>query len=162
VREGVLLVLGIAAGLSALFVASDVLSLLLGTGSRKGLTAGLAVAPLLLSAVLVALIRVHAWASPRFAFPVMVLWCALVLALGAVYGLAAYLRAQGWRPRPAAARPLTVPEVLAGGDVDDEEWLQRARAVLRERADLPEARISGALREAQEHAADHGTRLLEE
>src|SRR5699024_6501381 len=52
--------------------------------------------------------------------------------------------------------------VLAGGDVDDEEWLQRARAVLRERADLPEARISGALREAQEHAADHGTRLLEE
>src|SRR5699024_1889172 len=69
VREGVLLVLGIAAGLSALFVASDVLSLLLGTGSRKGLTAGLAVAPLLLSAVLVALIRVHAWASPRFAFP---------------------------------------------------------------------------------------------
>lgn len=189
VREGVLLVLGAAAGLSALFVASDVLSLLLGTGSRKGLTAGLAVAPLLLSAVLVALIRVHAWASRRFAFPVMVLWCALVLALGAggtaavimplgqteplgsrwwmlalvgVYGLAAYLLARVWRPRPAAARPLTVPEVLAGGDVDDEEWLQRARAVLRERGDLPEARISAALREAQEHAADHGTRLLEE
>src|SRR5699024_10178979 len=35
VREGVLLVLGIAAGLSALFVAIDVLSVLLGTGSRK-------------------------------------------------------------------------------------------------------------------------------
>ena len=186
VREGVLLVLGAAAGLSALFVASDVLSLLLGTGSRKGLTAGLAVAPLLLSAVLVALIRVHAWASRRFAFPVMVLWCALVLALGAG-GTAAVIMPLGqteplgsrwwmlalvggtawpvscsqvWQPRPAAARPLTVPEVLAGGDVDDEGG-SSGRVRLREAGDLP-GRGSRPRCEAQEHAADHGTRLLEE
>src|SRR5699024_7202982 len=85
-----------------------------------------------------------------------------MLALGGVYGLAAYLLAQVWRPRPAASRPRTVPEVHARDDVDEEEWRQRARAVLRERAALPEARISSAQREAQEHAADHGTRLLEE
>ncbi|MGO1480744.1 MAG: hypothetical protein ACTHWF_06435 [Brachybacterium sp.] len=188
-RESVLTVLGLAAGLSALFVASDLLWLLLGSGSAKGLTAGLALAPLLLSAVLVALIRVYSWSSRRFAFPVVVLWCALLLAvcsggtaavivplgqtellgsrwwmiaLVGVYGLAAYLVATVWRPRPAAPRPLTVPEVLAGGDVGDQEWLERARAVLRERGDLPEKRISAVLREAKDHAADRDARLLEE
>ena len=189
VRETVLLALGLASGLSALFVANHLLSLLLGAGSAKGLTAGLALAPLLLSAAIVALLRVYTWSSGRFAFPVVVMWCALVLAicagataavimplgqtdplgsrwwmiaLAGVYGLTAYLLARVWRPRPAAARPLTVPEVLAGADIADQEWLERARAVLRRRGDLSERRISAVLREAQEHAADHDSRLLEE
>lgn len=188
-RGSVLTVLGVAAGLSALFVASDVLSLLLGTGPDKGLTLGLAVAPLLLSAAIIILWRVYTEASRRFSFPAVVALSVLVLAICAggtaavimplgqtepvagrgwmvalvpLYGLIAALLARVW-PKPSAApQPLTVPEVLEGGAVEDEQWLRRARAALRERGDLPEKRISAALREAQEHAADHGTRLLEE
>lgn len=188
-RGSVLTVFGVSAGLSALFVVHDLLSLLFGTGSGKGLTLGLAVAPLLLSTAIIILWRVHTAASRRFAFPAVVALSVLVLAACAVttaavimplgqmdpvagrgwmvalvplYGLIAVLLARLW-PKPSVApQPLTVPEVLAGGAVEDEQWLRRAQAALRERGDLPEKRISAALREAQDHAADHGMRLLEE
>lgn len=188
-RGSVITVFGLAAGLSALFVASDLLSLLLGNGPDKGLTLGLAVAPLLLSAAIIILWRVYTGASRHFSFPAVVALSALVLAVCAgttaavimplgqteplagrgwmvalvpLYGLIAGILARLWPAPSSVPRPLTVPEVLAGDAVGDEKWLERARAALRERGDLPEKRISAALREAQDHAADHGTRLLEE
>ena len=188
-RGSVLTVFGVAAGLSALFVVHDLLSLLVGIRSGQGLTLGLAVAPLLLSTTIIILWRVYTGASRRLAFPAVVALSVLVLAACAgataavimplgqtepvagrgwmvalvpLYGLIAVLLARLWPAPSSAPQPLTVPEVLAGGAVDDEQWLRRARGALRERGDLPEKRISAALREARDHAADHGTRLLEE
>lgn len=188
-RGNVVTVLGLASGLSTMFVLSDLLSLLFRAGPDRGLTPGLALAPLLLAAVLITLIQVFRWSVRRFPFALTVAVCVLVLAacagttaavimpLGQVspevgrwwtlllipcYGMLAWAVARLWRASTPAPQPLTVPEVLAATTVEDEEWLCRARGALRQRGDLSEKRISAALTEAQGHAADQGTRLVEE
>ncbi|UEJ84269.1 hypothetical protein Bra3105_08170 [Brachybacterium halotolerans subsp. kimchii] len=83
-REGVLTTLGLASGLSALFFLSQLLDLLVGSESGPtDVTAGFALMPLLLSAMLVVVIAVYKRAVARFRFPIVVALCAAVVVLGA-------------------------------------------------------------------------------
>lgn len=188
-RGKILTVLGLAAGLSLLFVLSDLLSLLFRAGSDRGFTLGLALAPLLLATTLVLLIQTYRWSVGRFSFPLTVALCALVVAacagttaavimplgqtgpeasrwwtllLAPCYGMLAWVTARLWKSPSPAPQPLTAAEMLAARTLEDQEWLSRARTSLRQRAAVSEKRISAALAEAQDHAVDQGTRLVEE
>ncbi|UQN28202.1 hypothetical protein [Brachybacterium kimchii] len=189
-RESVLTAFGLAAGLAALFFVAELISLLIGDDLRAGLSIGLAIAPLLLGALLVATITVYKRALGRFSFPVTILLCALTVAAGAavaanvmiplggvrlgvpsllvvvmvpVYAGLAWVIGKVWpKPAPAPAPPITAQQILEASRLGDEQWLSRARGALRRRGDLTGSRIDSALAEAGAHAADGDSSLVGE
>jgi hypothetical protein len=190
-REAIIASFGLAAGMSALFFLSQLLDLVLGTETGPSpLTPGFALAPLLISGAIILLITVFKRATPRHPFPVAIGLCAVVLVLcGAgiasiimplgqsdlragwlwstllvpAYAALAWVISKLW-PAPAASgpAPLTAQQILDSAEIDDDVWLQRARAALRHRGDLTDARIDADLAEARAHAADSGSGLLQE
>lgn len=190
-RQTAVLTLCGAAALSGMFVVSNVFALLPGRGVSE-LTLGYGLAPLLISAAIALLITVYTRAVRRFSFGVTAVLCAGALALCSTsialiimplaeigprangwwaallvpfYALLCWFLMQLWpaASSPAApASPVTVAQILAAGDLPDDEWLERAQAALRARGDLTERRIRVTLREAREHAQDEGKTLIAE
>lgn len=190
-REFTTTTFGLASGLSALFFLSQLLDLVLGgEEGPTGLSPGFAVLPLLIAAALMLLITVFKRATPRFRFPVVIALCAgtVVLASAGIAGILVPLAQSGleagwlwtillvplyavlawtiatlWRaPKNSSPPPLTMRQILDSADLNDSAWVQRARAALRHRGDLSDARIDAALDEARGHAADSGSSLLGE
>lgn len=190
-RETVITAVGLASGLSALLVLVQLLNRVFGDhDSPDDLTPGFALVPLLLAGAITALITVFKRATPRFRFPVVIGLCAVTLALSAagiasiivplgqsdlraawgwafllvpLYAVLAWVIAKLWpKSTPSSAPPLTTQQILDSADLDDDTWLQRARAALRHREDLADARIDAVLEEARGHAADSGSTLLAE
>ncbi|MGP9681389.1 MULTISPECIES: hypothetical protein [unclassified Brachybacterium] len=187
-RDAAVFTLGGAAVLSAVLMASNLLDLL--PGREVGdLTAGLALMPLLLSAAIITLICVYKRASRCFPFPVTAVLSALTLAICSTivaliimplgqtgprangwwaallipgYGILCWITAKLWRGPSTVPAPVTVPTILDAGEIADTEWLNRARAALRERGEMSDRRISTVLHEAEDHARDEGRTLVAE
>ncbi|WP_152352421.1 hypothetical protein [Brachybacterium subflavum] len=82
-----------------------------------------------------------------------------------VYAALAWMVAKLWRaPADGSAgeEALTPQQVLDAAHLDDDAWTSRARAALRRRDDLTDARVDTAITEAHAHAAETGSTLLEE
>jgi hypothetical protein len=81
------------------------------------------------------------------------------------YAALAWVVAKLW-PAPADGtadeEALTPQQVLDAAHLDDDAWTSRARAALRRRDDLTDARVDTAITEARAHAAEAGATLLEE
>jgi hypothetical protein len=188
-RQSVVAALGVAAGASLLLFANRILSLLPFAGSAADLTVGMSLMPLMLGALIMALIAVYTRASARYPFGAAVAVSALTLVAGsmavagvivplgkvglrvdglwalalvAAYGSAALAVARLWRPRPSDPGELTAPDVLNHGAPADDDWIGRARVALRRRGDLKERRIDTALEEASAHCREAGRSLARE
>lgn len=82
-----------------------------------------------------------------------------------VYAALTWVVAKLWRvPADGAGEGdvLTPQQILDSAHLDDGAWTARARAALRRRDDLTDARVDAALTEARAHAAEAGSSLLEE
>lgn len=189
VRESVVSTLAVAASVSLLLFGSRLLSFLPPADPASDLTVGMALMPLLVGAMTMTLIAVYKRASARYAFGIAAGMSALTLIAGSmaiaglivplgqvgpgvngfwslvlvpVYGGGAWAVARLWRLRPSGPPALTAESILQSATLDDEAWLERARAALRGRGDLTEHRVATVLREAAAHTQDTGLGLARE
>ncbi|MBK0330842.1 hypothetical protein I8D64_05440 [Brachybacterium sp. MASK1Z-5] len=93
------------------------------------------------------------------------LTCGWSILLVPLYAALTWVVAKLWRApadAPGHEENLTPQQILDSAHLDDNAWTARARAALRRRDDLTDARVDAALTEARAHAAEAGSSLLEE
>ncbi|WP_246954437.1 hypothetical protein [Brachybacterium sp. Marseille-Q7125] len=176
----------VATGIAVLFAVVAVARWLLG-GEPLALSASMAVAPGLLGALLTGLAAGWGHLRSRLAFPVLAGLGVLTVIIGALgiallfqalnplgdiapwWGLGLMVLGYGTAAAAVSALPSRKKPPVSTAQLptnpsplSDEQWLEQARAGLRERADLPESRVREHLEEARALAQENARSLDEE